>query len=192
MLLMKIPSPHKSMQLTFGPRMFHNIDKGSLLIVNNYLLETLRDAVARAVDDGSFRRCGIVLLVGEDVLGSDDALMEMNLRLRSLWVSTTVVIKPWTGRIPRTEDGKFATAAIPQIAERIDQGLRRLPKLLRINVKLLSVHKSGRTVSNGPSAPPSPSRELIVSSEVCTYLQAVAEARTPAPSGSPVQPRQRL
>ena len=65
-LLTNIPSPHKSMQLTFGPGMFDQVNKGSLLVVDNHLLETLRDAVARAVDDGSFRRCGIVLLVGEE------------------------------------------------------------------------------------------------------------------------------
>ena len=77
MLLTKIPCPHKSMQLTFGPGMFHHVDEGSLLVVNNYLLETLRDAIARAVDTGSFRQCGIVLLVGEEALGSDDALTQM-------------------------------------------------------------------------------------------------------------------
>ena len=64
-LLAKIPSPHKTMQLTFGPGMFVNIGEGSLLVV--HLIENLRDAVARAVEDGSFRRCGIVLLVGAEV-----------------------------------------------------------------------------------------------------------------------------
>ena len=73
-LLAKIPSPHKRMQLTFGPGMFANVEDGSLLVVDNHLLETLRDAVAGAVEDGSFRRCGIVLLVGEEVLGSNDAM----------------------------------------------------------------------------------------------------------------------
>ena len=143
-LLRKIPSPHKSMQLTFGPGMFAQIDEGSLLMVDNHLLETLRDAVVRAVDDGSFLRCGIALLVGEEVLGSTNALTQMNLILRSIWASTTIVVKPWTGGIPRTSDGKFSTASILQIAER-NQALRRLPKLLKIHVGLLSVHRSGRT-----------------------------------------------
>ena len=62
-LLVKIPSPHKTMQLTFGPGMFTNIEEGSLLVIDNHLLENLWDAVTRAVQDGSFRRCGIVLLV---------------------------------------------------------------------------------------------------------------------------------
>ena len=39
-----------------------------------------------------------------------------------------------------------------------------------MNLKLLSVHKSGRVVSNGPSAPPSPSRDLMCATKVCTYL----------------------
>ena len=43
----KIPTPHKSMQLTFGPGMFAHIDEGSLLIVDNHLLETIRDASGR-------------------------------------------------------------------------------------------------------------------------------------------------
>ena len=68
-------------------------------------------------------------LVDEEVLGCDDALTELNLRLRSLWASTSILLKPWNGGIPRTKDGKFTTANIPQIAARIDQGFRRLPKL---------------------------------------------------------------
>ena len=124
-ILMKIPTPHKSMAVTYSPGMFQHIDEGSLIIVDNILLETLRDAVAHAIDNGSFRRCGVVLLVDEEVLSSENLLMELNLRLRSLWASTTTLLKPWSGGIPRTKDGKFATAAIPQIAERIDQSFFR-------------------------------------------------------------------
>ena len=112
----------------------------------------------------------------------------MNLSLRSIWLSTTVVVKSWTGRIPRTSDGKLATASIPQIAERIDQAFRRLPKLLKIQVRLLSVHRSGRTVRNGPSAPSSPNKALMMSTEVCTYLRAVAEAATAKDAGNIWQP----
>ena len=93
MLLTKIPSPHKLMQLTFGPGMFSHIDEGSLLVIDNYLLETLRDAIASVVEDGSFRQCGIVLLVGEEALGSDEALTQMNLSLRSIWALTTDIVK---------------------------------------------------------------------------------------------------
>ena len=111
-------------------------------------------------------------------------LTQLNLSLRSLWASTTVVIKPWTSGIARTDDGKFVTASILHIADRIGQGLQRLPKLLKIQLRLLSMHKSGRVVSNGPSAPPSPSKELMLSTEVCTYLRAVAEAATAQDTGN--------
>ena len=84
--------------------------------------------------------------------------------------------------------GKFVTASIPHIADRIGQGLRRLPKLMKIQVWLLSMHKRGRVVSNGPSTPPSPSKELMLSTEVCTYLRAVAEAATAQDAGNLWQP----
>ena len=63
-----------------------------------------------AVDEGrscpgSRRRCGFVLLIGEEVLGSDDVLMEMNLRLRSLWASTSILLKPWNGGFPGPRSG---------------------------------------------------------------------------------------
>ena len=130
--------------------------------------------------------------MGAEVLDSSDMLTQMNLSLRCLWASTTVVIKPWTGGIARTDDGKFVTASIPQIADRIGQGLRTLPKLLRIQVRLLSMHKSGRVVSNGPSAPSSPSKELMLSTEVCIYLRArqrQQRPRTQGTSGNPVKPK---
>ena len=63
-----------------------------------------RDAAARALEDGSFQRCGLVLLVDTRTLNSRDRLTQLNLSLRSLWSSTTVVIKPWSGGIERAED----------------------------------------------------------------------------------------
>ena len=57
-----------------------------------------------------------------------------------------------------------------------------------MNLKLLSVHKSGRVVSNGPSAPPSPSRDLMCATEVCTYLRVVAEAARAKDASSIWQP----
>ena len=62
-LLTKISNPHKSMAVNFGPGMFQQIE-------DNILLETFQSTVARAVDDGSFRQCGVVLLVNEEVLSS--------------------------------------------------------------------------------------------------------------------------
>ena len=116
LLLTKISRPHKSMVVNFGPDMFQQIDQGSLIIVDNVLLETLRSTVARAVEDGSLQWCGFVLLINEEVLSSETLLMELNLRLRSLWASTTILLKPWNGGIPRSKDGKFATATITEIA----------------------------------------------------------------------------
>ena len=55
-LLAKIPSLHKIVQLTFGPGMFTSIKEGPLLVADNHLLENLRDAVVRATQEGSFRR----------------------------------------------------------------------------------------------------------------------------------------
>ena len=54
LLLVKLPSPHKLLQLNFAPCMFSSIDAGSLLLVDNVLLENLRDATGRAVEDSSF------------------------------------------------------------------------------------------------------------------------------------------
>ena len=102
---------------------------GSLIVCDNVLLETLRYTVARVVEDGTFHRCGVVLHIDEEVLSSDALLTEMNIRLRSLWASTTVLLKPWNGGLARAKDGNFATTANGEIAARIDQGLRKLPAL---------------------------------------------------------------
>ena len=40
----------------------------------------------------------------------------------------------------------------------------------------MRLHKSGKVVANGPSAPPSPNEELMLSKEVDSYLTAVSEA----------------
>ena len=101
-----------------------------------------------------------------------------NLSLRSLWSSTMVVIKPWSGGIERAEDGMFPTSSIPHISDRFCQGIRRLPKLLRTQVRLLCMHKSGKVVSNGPPAPATPNKQLMLSMEVDSYLRTVAEATT--------------
>ena len=60
-LVAKIPNPNKIDQRKFQPGMFYNIQAGALLLVDCSMLENLRDAIARAVQDGSFQRCGLVL-----------------------------------------------------------------------------------------------------------------------------------
>ena len=97
LLLTKITRPHKTVAVGFGPDMFKQIDEGSLIVADNVLLETLRYTVARAVEDGTFHRCGVVLLIDEEVLSSDTLLTELNIRLRSLWASTTILLKHWNG-----------------------------------------------------------------------------------------------
>ena len=70
LLLTRITRPHKAVAVSFGPNMFKEINEGSLIVVDNVLLETLRYTVARAVEDGTFHRCGVVLLIDEEVLSS--------------------------------------------------------------------------------------------------------------------------
>ena len=50
--------------------------------------------------------------------------------------------------------------------------------MLRTQVRLLCMHKSGKVVSNGPPAPPSPNKQLMLSTEVDTFLWTVAKAAT--------------
>ena len=98
--------------------MFFNLQAGSLLLVDCIMLENLQDATARAVQDGSFKWCGLVRLVNMKTLDSSNKLTQMNLSLRSLWSSTMVVIKPWNGGIERAEDGMFPTSSkAPKVAE---------------------------------------------------------------------------
>ena len=106
-MVARISSPNKIDQRKFQPGMFHYLQAGSLLLVDCNMLENLRDATARAVQDGSFQRCRLVLLVDMKTLDSSDKLTQLNLSLRSLWSSTMVVIKPWNGGIERAEDGMF-------------------------------------------------------------------------------------
>ena len=118
LLLMKVTRPHKAMTVSFGPTLFQDINKGSLIICDNVLLETLQYTVTRAVEDGTFHRCGVVLVIDEETLSSDILLKELNMRLRSLWASTSILLKPWNGGLPRGNDGNFLTAAIGDIAAR--------------------------------------------------------------------------
>ena len=74
MLVARIPNSNKIDQWKFQPVMLNNLQAGSLLVVDCVMLENLRDATARAVQDGSFRRCGLVLLVDTKTLDSSDKL----------------------------------------------------------------------------------------------------------------------
>ena len=137
MLVARIPSSNKIDQGKFQPDMFINLQAGSLLVVNCVMLENLRDATARAVQDGSFRWCGRVLLVDMKTMDSSNKLTQLNLSLRSLWSSTMVVIKPCNGGIKRAEDGMFPTSSIPHIADQ--PGDQKAPEVSE-NPGLLIVH----------------------------------------------------
>ena len=162
LLFTKVTRPHKALMVSFGPSLFQDIDKVSLIVCNNILLETLQYTVTRAVEDGTFHRCGVVLVIDEETLSSDILRKELNMRMRSLWASTSILIKPWNGGLPRGKDGNFLTAAVGDIPARIDQALKKLPALLRnLAIKLLCMHRSGRTIHNGPKAPVTPNMSLM-------------------------------
>ena len=162
LLFTKITRPHTARMVNFSPGLFKIIPKGLLLVCDNNLLEQLQLTVTRAVEDGSFHRCGVVLIVDEETLNSEELLRSLNMRMRLLWASTTVLIKPWNGGLPRGRDGHFFTDAVGDIAARIDQALKRLPGLFKNPaIKLLCMHKSGRMIHNGPKAPLSPSMSLM-------------------------------
>ena len=131
------------------------------------------------MEGGYFHRCGVILLIDSSVATNDDDLTDLNLKLRSLWSAGLVVLKPWTGFLTRTKEGHFSTTDVDAIAARVDQGIKRLPKLLKNPAtRLVCVHRSGRPVYNGPKAPLQPKMELIISNEVCEYVRAVMEAET--------------
>ena len=90
-------------------------------------------------------------------------------------------MKPWTDKtrgISRAQEGTFPTSIIPHIANIIAHGACKLPRLMMTQVHLMCLHKSGKVVANGPPAPPSPNEELMLSTEVDSYLRAVSEAST--------------
>ena len=164
LLQAKLPNHLKLDKVNFTPGMFNDIEAGSLLIVDDIRLEDLRDAAARAVEDGSFQRCGLVVLMDVEILVSVNKLKQFNLSLRSMWATTTVLIKPWTGGLTRTNEGNFVTSAVPTIGERIMQGARKLRQLLKGQTRLIAMHQSGRIVHNGPNAPVNLSMALIMRS----------------------------
>ena len=72
MLFTKITRPHTPRMVSFSPGLFKTIPRGSLLVCDNVLLEQLQLAITRAVEDNSFHRCGVVLVVDEETLHSEE------------------------------------------------------------------------------------------------------------------------
>ena len=74
--------------------MFLDLQAGSLLVADCRLVDNLRAATIRAVQDGVFKRTGLILLMDAQTLDSRDRLTQVNMCLRSLWSLTTMVLKP--------------------------------------------------------------------------------------------------
>ena len=85
-------------EIKFQPGMYADIKAGALLVTDGRLLDQLRDATVRAVQHGSHKRTGVLVLFDKDTLESSDRLLEINLCHQSLWAATSVVLKPWTDR----------------------------------------------------------------------------------------------
>ena len=153
------------------PTIFKGIKKNELIIVDNTRLHNLVTAVATAVDGSYFQRCGVVLLLDSSVAANNDELTSLNIRMRALWSAGITILKPWTGFLTRTSKGNFNINDVDGVAARVDQGMKRLPKLLKNPA-------TSRPIYNGPKAPLLPKMEIVISTEVCEHIRAVIEAET--------------
>ena len=88
-------------QLKFHAGIYNDIQAGALLVVDCRMIANLRDRSVRAVTACTYKRTGLLLLIDQETLDSSEWLVQLNLCLRSMWASTTVVLKPWTGKTGR-------------------------------------------------------------------------------------------
>ena len=109
---------------------FKGICKNALVLVDNTRLGSLVSAVITAVEAGYFKRCAVLLLLDSRVADNNEELTRFNVKLRALWSAGILVLKPWHGFLGRNEEGYFKTGEIDSIAGRVDNALKRLPKLL--------------------------------------------------------------
>jgi len=179
---------------------FKGIGKNALILIDNSRLNILVAAVITAVEAGYFERVAVLLLLDSRVADSNEELARFNVGLRALWSAGVLVIKPWHGFLSRNEEGYFKTGEIDSIAGRVDNALKRLPKLLgNPATRLVAVHRTGRCIHNGPRAPLTPNIKILKSEEVCEYVRAVVESETAeealkawAPATSPTKKVKRL
>ena len=176
----KLTRPCTVTSLDFNnPTAFKGISKHALLLIDNTRLECLVTAVTTAVDGGYLKRCAVILLLDSSVAASNDVLTRLNVRMRALWSAGLAVIKPWNGFLARTSEGNFQTCDVGDIAARVDQGIKRMPKLLsNPATRLVGVHRTGRCIFNGPKAPLAPNVDILASKEPCEYVRAVVESNT--------------
>ena len=126
---------------------FKGICKNALVLVDNSRLSSLVSAVITAVEAGYFKRCAVLLLLDSRVAASNEELTRFNIKLRALWSAGIAVIKPWNGFLVRHDEGHFQTSEIANIATRVDQALKRLPKLFsNPATRLVAVHRTGRCI----------------------------------------------
>ena len=201
LMIQKLTRPCTVTSIDFNnPSAFKGISKHTLLLIDNSRLESLVSAVITAVDAGYFKRCAVLLLLDSSVAASNEELTRLNVRIRALWSAGLAVIKPWNGFLARTGEGNFQTGDIGDIAARVDQAIKRMPKLLsNPATRLVGVHRTGRCIFNGPKAPLTPNVEILKSKEQCEYVRAVVESNTAedaikawAPASSPKKKLKRL
>ena len=143
---------------------FKGIGKNALILIDNSRLSSLVSAVITAVEAGYFKRVAVLLLLDSRVADNNEELARFNVRLRALWSAGILVIKPWNGFLSRHEEGHFKTGEIDNIAARVDNALKRLPKLMsNPATRLVAVHRTGRCIHNGPRAPLTPNVKILKS-----------------------------
>ena len=72
MLFSKVTRSHTPRMVSFNLGLYSTPPRGSLLICDNVLLEQLQLTITRAVADGTFHRCGVVLVIDEETLHSEE------------------------------------------------------------------------------------------------------------------------
>ena len=95
-------------------------------------------------------------------------------------VCNLVLVKPWTSRVKtkRRDDGTVPYGTIPDIADEINQAVKKLRRLLKRSNRFLAVHNSGAIVTKGPTQPQTPNKDIATSPEVDMYVRAAMEAET--------------
>ena len=117
-MLFSVTRPHNPKMVSFNLGLITTLPRGLLLICDNLLLEQLQLTITRVVEDGTFQRCGLVLVIDEETLRSEELLKSLNLRMRSVWASSTIILKPWNGGLPRGTDGNFLTLGVADTSRR--------------------------------------------------------------------------
>ena len=113
--------------------------------------DALVDATILAMQDGSLKQVGILLILDSEVLASLETLLKVNLTLRSLWACMLILIKQTTSRCKteRMDNGIVPYGDIPEIRNKINKAVDKLWGLLANNKSnyFLAVFNSGSIVT---------------------------------------------